>query len=195
MEPVRVVADDVREHGLSEALRRALLAAPRGACATVLIHGYKFRPGDARRDPHARLYGGPAPAGAARCGDWARALGAEGAGPVIGFGWDARAWHLSSLLAEGRNGFARVYDRAAEAGEALRALLEGVRALRPDLTVDLFAHSLGARVALAAARSPRVGRMILLGAAEDAERAAEALPARPGRPGGRQGERPGGAVG
>jgi len=176
MDPVHVAAEAAMTGELPDGAARALEAAPRGACATVLIHGYRFRPGDPRRDPFAQLYGGPAPDGAARCSDWTAALGAEGAEPVIGFGWDARAGHLSSWLSEGRNGFAQVYDRAKDAGEALQALLEAMRARRPDVTIDLFAHSLGARVALSAARAPGLGRLILMGAAEDAERAAAALP-------------------
>ncbi|MEM1314675.1 MAG: hypothetical protein AAGI51_08985 [Pseudomonadota bacterium] len=169
---VQARADAVARTGAPEALRRALDRAAPGARATVLIHGYKYRPGDPARDPHRLLFGA-GPEGAPRCADWAEGLG----GLVVGFGWDAWAPHLPSLAREGRNGFAAVYARAGAAGETLRGLLEEMRARRPDLRVDMLAHSLGARVALGAARAENAGRMILLGAAEDAEAALDALPA------------------
>lgn len=78
-------------------------------------------------------------------------------------------------------GFAEVYARAAEAGRCLGALIEVIHESRPDLTVDMLAHSLGARAALHALDAPGAGRAILLGAAEHAAAARAILPrARPG---------------
>ena len=170
-------------------LGRALARVPRGAPVAILLHGYRYRPGDPARDPHIQLYGGIGPDPEARArgalADWPAALGfsadLRGDGLCLGFGWDACEPHGASLAREARNGFASVYARAAGAGEALAALIACIGAARPDLRVDLFAHSLWARVALAAIASPavrgRVGRAILLGAAEDAGVAAAAMAA------------------
>ncbi len=164
------------------ALARAADRVPEGAPVAILVHGFKFRSGDPRCDPHVRLYGAPAPAGALRCADWPRALGfaSDGVadGLCLGFGWDARADHLPNLARRGSNGFAVAYARAREAGERLGALIAALRARRPDLEVDLLAHSLGARVALIAAAAG-ASRLVLLGAAEDAEEAAFRLDAAP----------------
>ncbi|MEC9434042.1 MAG: hypothetical protein VYD87_14155 [Pseudomonadota bacterium] len=178
-------------------LARALGRVPRGAPVVILLHGYRYRPGDPARDPHAQLYGGvdPDPEIRARgaLADWPAALGfsrdLRGDGLCLGFGWDACEPHGASLAREARNGFASVYARAAGAGAALAALIGCIGAARPDLRVDLFAHSLGARVALAAIAARmvrgRVGRAILLGAAEDAGVAARAMAAGQGERRGR----------
>jgi hypothetical protein len=166
--------------GRRTGLRAALGRTPAGASVVILVHGYRYRPDDPARDPHRLLYGGGPGA------DWPGALGfsAEGRmdGLAIGFGWDAAAGHGACLLRRGRSGFAEVYGRAAQAGAALAALMARIAALRPDLRADVFAHSLGARVALCAlgrgAARRAAGRMILLGAAEDAAAARSRMPAR-----------------
>ena len=170
-------------------LAPAVEAIPPGAPVAILAHGYKYRPFERGRDPHAWLYGlpGEGPSGA----DWPAQLGFSRLDPAdglcIGFGWDAWAAHGASLARGRRNGFAEVYDRAAAAGESLAALIAHLHVLRPDLKVDLFAHSLGARVALQALADPRVrpalGRALLLGAAEDAGLARAAMAAGDGRGG------------
>ncbi|SFI00176.1 alpha/beta hydrolase [Albimonas pacifica] len=159
----------------------AVAAIPRGVPVTILLHGYKYRPFERGRDPHAWLYGlpGEGPSGA----DWPAELGFSRLDPAdglcIGFGWDAWAAHGPSFARRRRNGFAEVYDRAAGAAESLAALVVHLQALRPDLEIDLFAHSLGARVALQALADPRVapavGRALLLGPAEDAALARAAM--------------------
>lgn len=169
-------------------LAPAVEAIPRDAPVAILVHGYKYRPFDGARDPHAWLYGlpGDGPGGA----DWPAELGFSRLDPAdglcIGFGWDAWAPHGPSFARRRRNGFAEVYDRAAGAAESLAALVAHVHALRPDLEVDLFAHSLGARVALQALGDPRVGpalgRVLLLGPAEDAGLARAAVAACTGAP-------------
>ncbi|MGG7567752.1 hypothetical protein ACQ5SO_16495 [Rhodovulum sp. DZ06] len=82
-------------------------------------------------------------------------------------------------------GFARAWRRAEGAGAQLGALIEAVHDARPDLRVNLLAHSLGARVALHALRAPGAGRAILLGAAVHAEEARRLMP--PPRPAGQGG--------
>jgi hypothetical protein len=80
-------------------------------------------------------------------------------------------------------GFAEVYARAATVGRTLGALIGAIHAARPDLRVDMLAHSLGARAALHALSAPGAGRAILLGAAEHTSVARALLPAaRPGGP-------------
>ena len=162
---------------LSPALRAALDGVPEGAPVAVLIHGFKFRPGDPGRDPGARLYGD------GRGPGWAAGLGfsAEGRedGLCLGFAWDAAARHLPSYARAGCNGFAVAYARAGAAGARLGELIAAMAAARPGLRVDLFAHSLGARVALGALAAPGARRALLLGAAEDSEEAAARMAACP----------------
>ena len=162
---------------LAAGLGAALARVPAGQPVVVLVHGWKFHPGMPGADPHRSLFAFR-PAADRRVRSWPAGLGiAEDAGEsglAIGFGWPAAAPHLPSLLRSGRTGFAAVYDRAGAMGAALAALIALVQALAPGRPVDLLAHSLGARVALAALphldRAP--DRMVLLGAAELAPRAA-----------------------
>ncbi|MEO0821520.1 MAG: hypothetical protein AAF074_13965 [Pseudomonadota bacterium] len=162
------------------ALDDALRALPAGAAVCVLVHGYRFswrahRGGRAHHCPQSRLYNTETVApGAGRrpCrAAWPRALGfgeAE-AGLCIAFGWDGRRDPLRALGFSGRNAFSLVYEAAAQAGSALALILDRIAERRPDVTVDFLTHSLGARVALAAmgARpAARLGRAVLLGAAD-----------------------------
>lgn len=175
---VQIAADAAprRPSDLPDRLCALLEAMPRGAPVAVLIHGFKFRPGDPARDPHVQLFG--ADPGARRCADWPSGLGFSADDPAdglcLGFGWDAAAPGRTS-----RRGFAAAYARAAQAGDRLGGLLAALHARRPDLRADLFAHSLGARVALAALGAPGLRRALLLGAAEDAETARARLDASP----------------
>jgi hypothetical protein len=166
------------------ALRASLAATSSDSPVVVLIHGWRLDPGRAARDPHRTVFA-PAPASG-----WPGALGFDGRsvaeGLCIGFGWAARAAHLPTLLAEGRTGFARVCDRAEAAGAGLARLIGTIAVLAPGRRVDLLAHSLGARVALAAlpALGPEaaaaLGRLILLGGAEFAGRAETSIRGFPG---------------
>jgi hypothetical protein len=153
-------------------LERHLRSVSEGAPVVILVHGYKFHPGLPEADPHRSLFAfRPAPDDW-RVRSWPAGLGiADDSGETglaIGFAWPAGASHLASLLACGRTGFALVYDRAAAFGARLAEVVALVQRLAPGRPIDLLAHSLGARVALAALphldRAPE--RMILLGAAE-----------------------------
>lgn len=148
-----------------------MLAGGAGPVA-IMVHGYRFHPGRRRYDAEESLFA-PVPRGEGwRVRSWPAGLGfAEDQGETgvaIGFGWPATAPLLGSFLTTGRNGFARVYDAAADYGEQLAELIKRVQAVAPGRPVDILAHSLGARVALAALpHLPQApGRMILLGAAE-----------------------------
>ncbi len=168
---------------LDAALAPALAALAPRAPVVVLVHGYKFSPERAADDPHCTLYAARPAEGSWKEPSWPVGLGFDPddaeAGLCLGFGWDAVEPHLASLLATGRSGFARVYDRAGETGLRFADLLRRLAVLAPERTVDLLAHSLGARVALAALPHVEVapGRMLLLGAAEFGARAREALAA------------------
>lgn len=136
-----------------------IAALPAGAPVTVMVHGYRYAPGNGRDDPHSSLFR-----------YWARRLCFTDARPglAIGFGWNG----AGALRAAGR--------RAVEAGPALSSLVAGLRAAGAP-RVNLIGHSLGARVALAALpglAAGDVGRVALLsGAAFRAE--AEAMLATP----------------
>lgn len=170
---------------LTKRLARLLAATPPEAPIVVLVHGYRFHPAMEHCDPHRALF---AMRPAARCWkirSWPAGLGfrARSAGLCIGFAWPAVCPHVPELLRQGRTGFAEVYDRAGRYGLRLADLLGRIRCLAPGRPVDILAHSLGARVALAAL--PHVeaapGRIVLLGAAEYDARALEALAALGGR--------------
>ena len=156
-------------------------SAPTGRPIVILVHGYKFHPDQPDADPHRSLFALRPERDGWKIRSWPEGLGfADDAGETglcVGFAWPASAPHLASLLATGRTGFAQVYDRAGAFGARLAELVALLQRLAPGRPIDLLAHSLGARVALAAlphlARAP--GRMILLGAAEFDARAHEFL--------------------
>lgn len=150
-------------------LSDVLATLPRGAPVTVLIHGYRHSPDDPANDPHAEILSLQSSAGGRRR-SWPRRLGL-GRGLGIGFGWQADG------------PLAAAHGRAAQAGVALARLIADLRA-RHDTPVGLFAHSLGARVALSALpylAPGDVGRIVLLAGAERQARALAALHSSAGR--------------
>ena len=142
-----------------EALCPALAELPRGAPVVVMIHGYKHSPSVANHNPHAHMLS-LTPVRGGRSLSWPKHMGFGRGNPreglAIAFGWEARGTIWGA------------YQRAGQAGIALARLIRSIRARRSG-PVDVVAHSLGARVTLAAlphlpARS--LGRAILLSAAE-----------------------------
>ncbi len=150
----------------------------------ALVHGYRFDPGEPASDPHRSLFAFRPETRSRRIRSWPLGLGFSADGPegglAIGFGWPASAApDLPSLVATGRAGFADAYERAPLYGARLAELVTRLQALAPGRPVDVFAHSLGARVALEALPhlDAAPGRVVLLGAAEFDARARERLAA------------------
>ncbi|WP_121064166.1 alpha/beta hydrolase [Chachezhania antarctica] len=108
----------------------------------VMIHGYKYRPGDRYHCPHRGILSPFSDHTARGAPSWPRQLGFgtgradEGLG--IGFGWNARGalWTAQA--------------RATEAGRALARVLERLHRQCPDRPVHIVAHSMGTGVALEA---------------------------------------------
>jgi pimeloyl-ACP methyl ester carboxylesterase len=156
------------------ALAAALAALPAGAPVVVMIHGYRFMPGQPGHCPHEHILSLCPTPGVPRAVSWPDRLGLAGdrAGLAIAFGWPARG----SLR--------DCYARADQAGAHLAELIARLRRLAPDRPVDVIAHSLGARVALRALpllAPGDVGRMILLAGAELRGPAAAAMDTPAGR--------------
>ncbi len=159
---------------LCRSLAAHIEALPPGAPIVVLIHGYKFSPFHARRDPHDHILS-LAPRRSNGVPSWPKHLGfgrgRKDEGLCIAFGWQAFGT------------FWTAYREAEAAGEALAEMLQSIAGMtaRP---VDILGHSLGARVALTAvarAVQGNVGRVILMAAAEFQGPAARCLSSRVGQ--------------
>lgn len=157
------------------ALAERLRLLPRDAPVVIMVHGYKYSPFAPETDPHAQVFALRPRSNCWKVRSWPRGLGFRGAGGdeglCIGFGWHATAPRLARGLAE-------VDARVGAAAEGLGKLIALIGAVAPARPVDLFAHSLGGRVALAALarhRSPVCGRAILMGAADYRSGASAAL--------------------
>lgn len=162
-------------------IRHALAALPPGAPILIMIHGMGYVPGRAAVDPHRLIYAPRSGQATRRYLSWPRHLRFTPAPPAeaiqrpglcIGFGWNG-------------GGGVWAASRQAEASAlALARLVQMVRRAAPDRPVDLFAHSLGARVALAAVpllHAGALGRVFLLAGAELGPRALRALETPAGR--------------
>ncbi|MFZ7090054.1 alpha/beta hydrolase [Primorskyibacter sp. 2E233] len=168
---INASTSQMRLHGatapLVPSLRRALAADP--GPVTVMVHGYKYQPGDPLHCPYTGILSRQPRGLGRRVVSWPRHLGLRGQsgeGLGISFGWDARGtiW--------------RAWRRAASAGEQLADLLAQLHKLAPERSIHIVAHSLGARVALRAIHQSRPGTVrsaILLAAAEFEDTAKAAL--------------------
>ncbi len=171
----RPIRADATQRGLildRGRLARKLEALPPDAPVVVMIHGWRYAPGFARDCPHGSILSlDPAPQDR-RAVSWPRHLGLDGKqGLGIALGWNAKSdpW--------------RAHLRAHHTGEALANIARTVHALS-GRRVQIIAHSMGARVALAALPLLDPGlidRMILLAAAETRGRTLAALVTPAGR--------------
>ena len=178
--PVLFVSEDeCRAPGaeIASRLGAALGDRPARAPVTLLVHGFRYDAADKTRDPRRLIYQTGPDAGRqrGRTISWTRPLGLSGAdsGLAIGFCWRATGTIWTA------------YDRAAAAGAALARAISVLHGAAPDRAINIFAHSLGARVALRAlAHLPpgAVDRMILMSAAEFRSRAERALTVAAGAP-------------
>ena len=165
----RPIRADAGPDGLSldwGRLARKLAVLPPGAPVVAMIHGWRYAPGLRADCPHGSILSLDPPPGDRRVVSWPRHLGLDGqSGLGIALGWNARCdlW--------------RAHRRAGQTGVALAEIAREVHRLsgRP---LQVIAHSMGARVALAAlphVAPGQIGRMILLAAAESRGAAANAL--------------------
>lgn len=170
---INAIDDAATGPGLVE-LSTALCDLSPGAPVVVMIHGYKYSPLHSLANPHDLLFS-LTPKRGGRTLSWPRHLGFGRGTPTeglcIAFGWHARdtIWHAANA--------------AHRAGAVLGQVIAGIRRQHPG-PVDIFAHSLGARVALAALHpldAGDIGRMILLSGAEFRATARQALDTPAGR--------------
>jgi hypothetical protein len=174
MPPLPPIRANLTHDGLSldhDRLFRALDSLPAGAPVVALVHGYSFSPGLGRDCPHRPILALDPDVADAKAISWPRHLGLDGRrGLAIAFGWHARGnlW--------------QAHANAARAGAALAELAGILRARGRCL--DVVAHSLGARVALAALHEAGAGdlrHLILLAGAEARGLALAALDSPAGR--------------
>lgn len=146
-----------------------------GAPVLIMLHGYRYSPSTPHSNPHDQILKNGHDHPHRRLQSWPRRLGYGTATPdrglCIAFGWEAGGtiW--------------RAHREAGRAGLALADLIRQLTALGAG-PVNIIAHSLGARVALAALPllAPGViGRMILLTGAELRSTAEAALISPAGR--------------
>lgn len=171
----RPIRADLEPGGLRldrDRLARKLKALPPEAPVVVMIHGWRYASGFARDCPHGSILSlDPAPEDR-RAVSWPRHLGLDGTqGLGIALGWNARCdpW--------------RAHLRAWQTGDALTEIVRQVQD-RTGRGVQVIAHSMGARVALAAlplVEPGQITRLILLAAAETRDRAQKALQTPAGR--------------
>ncbi|MEM7723550.1 MAG: alpha/beta hydrolase [Pseudomonadota bacterium] len=144
-----------------------------GQAVTIMTHGLRFDPLDDAHDPHTHILS-LRPRACWKAVSWPRHLHLDrpGAGLGIAFGWQAVG--PVRLVA----------NRALDAGDAMARLIAAIHDRRPDLQINLMAHSLGARVvlrALSQAEEGAVAKVILLAGAEYRTRASEAVDSPAGR--------------
>lgn len=155
-----------------QVLATQIAALPVGAPIVVMIHGFRFAPDAGPHCPFGHIFAlNPKDADDPKAISWPRHLGLR-TGLTIGFGW------------QGRGVLAAVNQRALLAGRGLAELARIIRQIDPSRRLDVIAHSMGARVALAALSLAQTGdfrRLILLAGAETRRPALRALQTPAGR--------------
>ena len=162
------------------AARNAATALRKSQPLVVMVHGYKFDPYDPESEnPNDFLYHYDPDRVESdrwkRPASWPLGLGFRERDPYgvsglcVGFAWSSRPRQRMGA-------FCRAYQEASEAGRALLQTLDTLAEAHPNRDIDIFVHSLGARVALTALRVAakrgradlleRIGKVVLLGPAE-----------------------------
>ena len=140
---------------------------PSQAPIVIMIHGFRYAPGEDGHDPRDLLFSLTPDMTSSRVVSWPRHLKMAGdAGLALGFGWNARGaiW--------------QAHRRAASAASKLATLVTQLRRMAPNRPIHILAHSLGARVALQALTQLQQGdinRVILIAAAVFQREARQAL--------------------
>ncbi len=140
----------------------------------IMVHGFKFSPGDRVHCPHIHILS-TQESPCRKAVSWPRGLGFGGGadeGLAIAFGWQARGtvW--------------QAWERAAQAGRQMADIIFEIRKAAPLRPIHCMAHSMGARVALnALGRVPlgAVNRVLLLAGAEFNSAARRAMDSPGGR--------------
>jgi hypothetical protein len=153
-------------------LLRKLALLPDSAPIVVMVHGWRYAPGIATDCPHGSILSLDPPPRDRRAVSWPRHLGLDGRSALgIALGWNAKCdpW--------------RAHLRAGWTGPALAEIARQVHG-ETGRSIQVIAHSMGARVALAALPELPPGlitRLILLAAAETRGKALAALETPAGR--------------
>ena len=142
---INAIGQDLALHDTSGPVDRALrdaLAAP--GPVVIMVHGYKFLPGDPVHCPHEHIFSYATAFSCNKAVSWPRQLGfgrnAPNEGLAIAFGWQARG----SLKA--------ARDGTQQAAQALSRLITLIRKACPTRQINLLAHSLGAHLGLSTMR-------------------------------------------
>ncbi|WP_239450508.1 alpha/beta fold hydrolase [Loktanella sp. S4079] len=119
-----------------------------------MVHGYKYDPSLPRSDPHRQIYAYAPQKTGKRIASWPFQLGlTPQTALAVGYGWPARGtiWEA--------------HRAAGEAAHDLAGLIQKIRGISPQRPIHIVAHSLGARVTLAAlsqCQANDVARVILI---------------------------------
>lgn len=138
-------------------LDAALGLVRKDAPIVIMLHGFKYDPEVAARDPQHHIFALNPRLGVKRAVSWPRRFGLLGdQGLAIGFGWHARGtiW--------------QAHQQASQAGQDLAQLIARLHAKGAARKINIVAHSLGARVALQAVQQAQrnsIGRVIMIAAA------------------------------
>ena len=160
-------------------LDEALAKTPASAPVVILVHGFRFDYSRPITDPNRMIYALEPQVSGRKVASWPKGLGFQGSDPdeglCIGFAWAA----MPKRRVLRATGFPQAYEQAENVGASLGQLLDHIDRQHAHRRVDIFAHSLGVRVALQAVKytTARPGRVILLGAAEYTHTALEAVAA------------------
>lgn len=138
-------------------LRASLDGLLPGAPIVIMLHGFKYDPRIVSRNPARHIFALHPDSTSKRAVSWPRVLGLRGTrGLAIGYGW-----HATGTIWQ-------AHANAEAAAAPLAGLITRLNAIAPGHPVHIVAHSLGARVALAALRQlgcDQVHRAILIAAA------------------------------
>ncbi|PJE32059.1 Alpha/beta hydrolase of unknown function [Pseudooceanicola antarcticus] len=144
--------------------------SPRPAPVIIMVHGYRFQPGDPVHCPHSHILSDHDAHPCRKAVSWPRGLGIGADRLGLAFGWPARGsiW--------------QAHRQADAAGRALAQVITLIRQIDPQREIHAIGHSLGARVllsALSALGAPALGQVLLLAGADHVSHleAARASPA------------------